>query len=166
MSAELPPAAVARLVAHAEAEPEREVCGFVVSAPGAAEPASPAHGDRDPAAAARGAGDPEVWPVPNAARDPAVAFAVAPEVLLAVHARLAREGRRLLAIYHSHPGGTPELSPTDRAEALAGGAPLHPGAALVVLALRDGRVTAIRAHRWEGSRFAGVALPVPDRCAP
>ncbi len=130
----------ARLAALAEAEPGREACGLVVSA------------SRDLP------GDPEAWPVPNAAPDPRRAFALAPEALLGALRRLEAEGRVLLAVYHSHPGGGADLSARDLDGALCEGLPVLEGVAQVVVALEGGRACTVRAHRWADGRYRGTDL--------
>lgn len=136
--AEDPLAALApRLAALAEAEPAREVCGLVVGG---------------------GGGPAEAWPLPNAAPDPRRAFALAPAALLAALRRLEREGRALLAVYHSHPAGGADLSARDLEGALSDGTPLLGGVAQIVVALEGGRASTIRAHRWSGGSFQGADL--------
>lgn len=137
-TADEPLLAVAPILAGlAEAAPDREVCGLVVTGPG---------------------GAPEAWPVPNRAGDPRRGFALGPEELLRALQRLDEEGRVLLAVYHSHPAGGAELSARDLDGALAGGAPVLEGVAQVVVALEGGRAATVRAHRWLGSRYQGVDL--------
>ena len=126
-----------RLAALAEAAPEREVCGLVVG---------------DPAGLA------EVWPLTNAAPDPRRAFALGPQDLLEALRRLEREGRTLLAVYHSHPSGGADLSALDLANALSDGTPLLEGVAQVVVALQGGKASTVRAHRWMDGRYRGRDL--------
>lgn len=121
-----------RLAALAEAEPDREVCGLVEQGPGGALRAVP---------------------LPNQAADPAAAFALAPEDVLAALRREAAGEGKVLAVYHSHPRGGPDLSARDLAEALAAGQPLLPGVDQVVVALRGGRAERVRWHRWDGARY-------------
>ncbi|MBK9517303.1 MAG: Mov34/MPN/PAD-1 family protein [Anaeromyxobacter sp.] len=130
-------AAVPRLVALAEAEPGREACGLVVALPGR---------------------PPEPWPFANAAPDPSRRFELAPRDLLTALTRLDELGGALLAIYHSHLSGGPGLSAADLDAALAGGQPLWPGVAQLVVALEQGRAVAVRCHRWAGASFEGRDL--------
>jgi len=125
------------LAALAEAEPGQEICGLVV---------------------ARADGQPEAWPLRNAAPDPRRAFALDPSDLLVALRRLDGEGLALLAVYHSHPEGGAELSARDLDGALANGAPLLGGVAQLVVALRAGRASTVRAHRWALGRFQGMDL--------
>jgi len=133
-----PLAAVApALVALAEAEPGREVCGLVVSSP---------------------VGPPEPWPLPNEAARPERAYQVAPEAMLAALRRLDAEGRALLAVFHSHPAGGADLSRSDLGAALVDGRPLLEGVAQIVVSLEAGRAVKVRAHRWTNHQFEGDDL--------
>jgi len=116
------------LAALSEADPGREVCGFVLEAPDGAVAVHPAR---------------------NAAPDPRRRFEVDVRDLLAVH-RLARDGGpKVVAVYHSHPSGGAALSAVDRAALLLeDGRPLLPGVDLVVVGLRQGRADEVRVHRW------------------
>lgn len=120
-----------RLAALAEGSPEAEVCGLLVSL---GEEVSP-------------------WPMRNVAAAPATAFELDPRELLAALRRLDREGGELLAVYHSHLAGGADLSTRDLAGALAGGSPVLPGVAQLVVALEQGRADRIGVHRWSGTRF-------------
>jgi proteasome lid subunit RPN8/RPN11 len=115
------------LAALAEADPDREVCGFVLAA-------------QD--------GSVELSAARNVAAEPARRFEVDPRDLLAVHRLERAGGPRLAAVYHSHPTGDAGLSATDRAALLLDGAPLLPGVELVVVGVRGGRAVEVRLHRW------------------
>jgi len=130
-----------RLVALAEGDATREVCGLVVGFPGGVEP----------------------WPFENRATDPRRAFALGPSDLLVALRRLEGEGRALLAVYHSHPSGGADLSRRDVDQALADGAPLLGGVAQLVVALERGRAVRVRAHRWKGDHFEGEDLWTPEQ---
>jgi proteasome lid subunit RPN8/RPN11 len=143
-----PLAAVARaLAALAEADPGREVCGLVVSSPEGAEP----------------------WLMANHAPAPERAFAIDPGELLGALRRLEAEGRVLLAVFHSHPKGGPDLSRRDLDQALVDGEPLLQGVAQIVVEVDQGRARRVRAHRWGSNHFEGVDLwtgeqgPLPVR---
>ncbi len=56
-------------------------------------------------------------PVPNAASDPQRHYLAEPEALLSALKDADARGDDLVAIYHSHPGGVPHPSDTDRADA-------------------------------------------------
>jgi proteasome lid subunit RPN8/RPN11 len=124
-----------RLVELAERDPGREVCGLVVTLPSSGA---------------------EAWPLPNRAAHPGRAFRLGPAEVLAALRRLEAEGRALLAVYHSHPAGGPDLSARDLAEAVVDGKPLLQGVLQVVIALDGGRATRVRAHRWTGQRYEAI----------
>jgi proteasome lid subunit RPN8/RPN11 len=136
--ATLPPEAVARVAALAEADAGREVCGLVFRLPG---------------------GGHEVVPIanteaPERARD---GFRMEERALLA--ALLAWEGRGAVvaAVYHSHVEAGPELSRRDREGLTLGGSPTFPGADLLVVSLRAGRAVEATVQRWNGRTFAATA---------
>jgi proteasome lid subunit RPN8/RPN11 len=122
------------LVREAERDPSRECCGLVTAGP---------------------SGRLRLQPVANVAATPASAFELCPTDLLAALRRLDSDGARLVAVYHAHLFGGPELSTRDLEAALLDGRPLLAGVEQVVIALRGGRAVEIRAHAWDGAVFAG-----------
>ncbi len=129
-----------RLAALAEANPGQEVCGFAVGA---------------------GEGGAELWPARNASDDPARAFQVAPGEVLRALRQADERGRRLLALYHSHPSGGSRLSPRDLDGLTVDGAPVLPGAELWVVALERGAAVEIRAYAWADGGYAERCLRRP-----
>jgi len=137
----------ARLAALAEADPGEEVCGFIVE---------------------DAAGRLEVVPVRNVAgevpgpldlpRDARRAFLADPSAHLSLSRRMAAEGGRIAAAYHSHVDAPAELSAVDLDQALAGGEPLHPGVDLVVIGTRDGKASEMRTFSWMEGAFRGIAI--------
>jgi len=125
-----------RLSALAEADPQNEVCGFVV-------------------AGARG--DLEVIPVRNVAGEGGRLFEADPAAHLALSRRLRREGGRIAAVFHSHVDGPARLSAVDLAGAVLGNGPALPGVDQIVAALESGKIKEIRVFAWTGSTFAAVA---------
>ena len=121
-------AVLAQLLAIAEAEPAREVCGFVLEG--------------------AGGGRPEILALHNASEEPERAFRVAPGDVLHVLRMVERERRGLAALYHSHPSGGSSLSPRDLADLTIDGAPLLPGVELWVVGMDAGKAVEVRAHRW------------------
>ncbi len=117
------------LVRLAEAEPEREVCGFIVAAED---------------------GGLEVLPVPNVAGDAhaRTRFELDPAAHLALSRRLRLEGRRPVALYHSHVEGGADLSPVDRERMVLDGVPVLPGVDPVVIAMRSGKAEEVRMFTW------------------
>jgi proteasome lid subunit RPN8/RPN11 len=125
------------LVALAEADPGREVCGLIVAG-------------SDGLAVA--------WSLPNRAAVPAQAFELAPEAMLAALRRIDAEGTALLAVFHSHPDGGADLSRRDLELALADGEPLLQGVAQVVVSMSSGRALLVRVHRWSDHQFGGSTI--------
>lgn len=132
-----PPAVWQGLARAAEADPGREVCGFVVRSAG---------------------GELEVAPVPNAAPpgEAATAFAMDGAAQLRVLLRLEEEGGAVVAVYHSHLESAAVPSVADLAGALCAGRPAWPGAEYVVIALRGGRAVDIRRYRLADGAFAAL----------
>jgi len=139
-----------RLAALAEADPEREVCGVVVER---------ASGSLEVVAIPNAAGDVEGPPGGGASKRHA--FLLDPAAHLALARRLRREGGRIAALYHSHVDGPASLSRTDRETLAVDGEPVLPGADLVVLGSRRGKITEIQVFRWCGATFLPAGrLPV------
>ena len=136
-AAPYPPAVWHALARHAESDPAREVCGFLVR---------------------RGSGDLEVVPIPNAAEagEARRAFAMEPAAQLRVLRRLSLEGGEVVAVYHSHLDAPAVPSEEDLAAVLCDGDPVWPGVEHVVVAVRGGRAGDIRRYRLAGAAFQQV----------
>jgi proteasome lid subunit RPN8/RPN11 len=80
------------LQAHAQGDPDHERCGLLAGRDGVITHAYPAR---------------------NAASDPATRYEIAPEELFRMMREIRGAGLQLLGIYHSHPNGANEPSPTD-----------------------------------------------------
>jgi len=89
----LPAAVAAQITAHARSQPEREVCGLV---------------------SALDTGDLQVHAVENVAAQPDVRFEMDPRQQIHALQQMREQGRRLFAIYHSHPRGPDTPSALDR----------------------------------------------------
>lgn len=124
------------LVAIAESEPVREVCGFVLG--GAA------------------GGPPRVVELRNAAEDPARAFRMDPGEVLSVLRRVEREGCGIAAMYHSHPSGGPALSARDLADLTMESGPILPGVELWVIGMEGGKAVELRSYRWIDGGYAEI----------
>ena len=141
-------ALLARIAALCEADPEREVCGFVVRRGGALE----------------------VEPVPNVAdryhaKDPVrfprtsrESYLMDPRSQLQVLESLDRDGADIVAIWHSHVEVGAYFSAKDQADAVIDGVQQVPGAEYLVLGVRGGIVTEMKRYRWNGHDFAQSAL--------
>jgi proteasome lid subunit RPN8/RPN11 len=140
---------VARLAALAEADPCREVCGFVTVAPDGEVKVVPARnvvGERE-------------W-APGTPGDARRAYLADPAAHLALSRRLRREGGRVAAVYHSHVDAPARLSTADVEQALCDGAPVAPGVDQIVIGTRSGKVTEIQVFRWmDGAFRAAARLP-------
>jgi [CysO sulfur-carrier protein]-S-L-cysteine hydrolase len=131
---------LARVAALCEADPEREVCGFVVRRGGALEVvpvpnvADRAHAD-----------DPARYP-----RTSRTSYLMDPRAQLRVHASLEDGGGELVAVWHSHVEVGAYFSDKDRADALVDGRPLLPGVEYLVVGVAGGKVTETRRYVFEG----------------
>jgi proteasome lid subunit RPN8/RPN11 len=141
---------LARIVALAESDPEREVCGFVVRL-----------GDGELAVAPmrNALGDPDA--PPGLPSSPSRGYLVDPREQLRLFGRLRRDGGQLVAAYHSHVDGAATFSAVDREQALVDGRPVLPGTDHVVLGLGGGRVREIQRFWWDGNDFASESMQVP-----
>ncbi len=137
------PRLLARIDALCEADPEREVCGFVVRRGGAllVEPI-PNVADRYHAK------DPVRFP-----RTSRESYLMDPKAQLRVLEDVARDGGEVVAVWHSHVDVGAYFSAKDRADAVVDGAPLVPGAEYLVLGVSGGRVTERKRYRFESGDF-------------
>jgi proteasome lid subunit RPN8/RPN11 len=133
---ELLDAVLGRIVAIAEADPDREVCGFVL---------------------ANAAAGPVVVGARNAAEDPSTGFRIDPADVLAILRRAERGGAEVAAVFHSHPSGGGALSARDHDGFSARGSPVLPGAQVWIIAMERGRAIEVRAHRWTSAGYAEVS---------
>lgn len=134
---------LARIVERCEADPEREVCGFVVRRGGAddvvqLENVADRYHARDPAA------------FPRTSRD---SYLMDPRAQLRLQEELAAADGRIVAVWHSHVEVGAYFSAKDRADAVIDGAQVIPGAEYVVLGVRGGKVTEVRRFRCEYGEF-------------
>lgn len=139
---------VARLAALCEADPEREVCGFLLRRDGAlhvvpVENAADRYHALDPAR------------FPRTGRD---SYLMDPKAQLRIHRELEAWGGEIAAIWHSHVEVGAYFSAKDRADAVVEGQPTVPGAEYLVLGVRGGRVTEVKRFRWDGHDFVEDAL--------
>lgn len=142
------PQVLARIARLCEADPEREVCGFVV----------------------RRGGDLEVIAIPNVAdryhaRDPSrfprtsrASYLMEPRAQLRVLEELESTGGAVAAVWHSHVDIGAYFSAKDRADAVIDGVQQVPGAEYLVFGVQGGRVTEVKRYRLEGSEFIETSL--------
>jgi proteasome lid subunit RPN8/RPN11 len=142
------PGFIARIVALCEADPAREVCGFLLRRDGALHVVPvPNAADRYHAA------DPAHFP--RTSRD---SYLMDPKEQLRVHRELEQWGGEIAAVWHSHVEVGAYFSAKDRADAAVEGRPVVPGAEYLVLGVKGGRVTEVKRFRWDGGDFAEVPL--------
>lgn len=139
---------VARLVALCEADPEREVCGFLLRRDGALHVVPIGN-----AADRYHALDPERFP--RTSRD---SYLMDPKEQLRVHRELESGGGEIAAVWHSHVEVGAYFSAKDQADAVIDGVQQVPGAEYLVLGVRGGIVTEMKRYRWNGHDFAQSAL--------
>ena len=143
-----PPEVVARIAALCEADPAREVCGFVVR---------------------RGARL-EVVPIPNVAdryhgadpgrfpRTSRESYLMDPKAQLSLHREIDVQGGEIVAVWHSHVEADAYFSEKDRADAVVDGLQTVPGSEYLVLSVRGGRVVEAKRFRWDGATFIESAI--------
>jgi [CysO sulfur-carrier protein]-S-L-cysteine hydrolase len=137
------PELLTRLARLCEADPEREVCGFVVRRGGALEAVEIRN-----VADAYHAQDPAHFP-----RTSRESYLMDPRAQLRLHEALDREGGVIVAVWHSHVEVGAYFSAKDRADAVVDGVQLVPGAEYLVLGVRGGRVDEVRRYVWRGGEF-------------
>lgn len=99
--------------------------------------------------------------IDNRLRSP-VAFELDPRQQLAAEREAFDRRERMIAIVHSHPDGTAELSARDRRDAAPNDTPLYPGASWLVVAVHRGKAVDARLFSWrEGGGFEQTATRSP-----
>ena len=145
----LTPDEVERIQAQAVAEYPAESCGVVLTRNGERQllPCRNVQNELH-------ARDPERHP-----RDARTAYYIDPADLLRI-GRLEGDGFTVSVIYHSHINAGAYFSETDRRNAMLGDEPSYPQTTYVVTSVREGRVDAMAAFKWDPSQrdFAPVEL--------
>lgn len=143
-----PPDVLARIAALCEADPAREVCGFVVRRGARLEVVPiPNVADRYHAA------DPERFP-----RTSRESYLMDPKAQLSLHREIDAQGGEIVAVWHSHVEAGAYFSEKDRADAVVDGLQAVPGAEYLVLSVRGGRVVEAKRFRWDGATFVQSAI--------
>jgi len=143
VSARYPQEIVREIVARCEADPEREVCGFVVRIGGAL-----AVREIENVADRYHAADPVHFP--RTSRD---SYLMDPKSQLRAHRELADRGGEIVAVWHSHVEVGAYFSTKDREDAVVDGIQQVPGAEYLVFGVRAGRVTEAKLYRWADGDF-------------
>jgi desampylase len=94
----------------------------------------------------------EILPAANTRASPD-RYEIAPEAVLAADRRARESGRLLLGAWHSHPGGPPVPSDTDRAEA-------WPDWCYLIVGLAESAQPKLRAWRLLGEDFVADTLEI------
>jgi proteasome lid subunit RPN8/RPN11 len=122
------------LQAHAQSEPAHERCGLLAG--------------RDDGAITR------VLHAHNIAGDPATQYEIAPAELFQLMREIRSSGLQLLGIYHSHPHGANEPSPTDIARAY------YPDAAYFIISPLPEAEKPVRAFSIRDGSMAELRISV------
>ncbi|MBM3554294.1 MAG: M67 family metallopeptidase [Alphaproteobacteria bacterium] len=126
----LGPGLMARIEAHAARARPAEACGLLIGRDGPEGPLVEA-----------------IHESANLAPEATRRFEIDPSLQIAVQRELRGGDKRVIGVYHSHPGGTARPSPTDAGEAN------DPDLAWLILG-DDG----VRAYRWTGKDFVAIGL--------
>jgi proteasome lid subunit RPN8/RPN11 len=139
------------MVAHCEATPDAEACGFVVRRGGALEVVPmPNVADRYHAA------EPAHFP-----RTSRTSYVIDPRAQLRLQRELRADAGEIVAVWHSHVEVGAYFSDKDRADAVVDGVQAVPGAEYVVLGVRGGRVREARRYEYTGGEFVETVVDVP-----
>jgi proteasome lid subunit RPN8/RPN11 len=143
------PQVLERIDRLAEADPGREVCGFVLARPG---------------------GSLDVVPIPNVAdryherdarlfpRTARESYLMDPLTQLRVLEEVASGRSEVVAIFHSHVEAGAYFSAKDREDAVVDGVLQIPGAEHLVVSVRSGVVTERKRFVWDGQNFGDIPL--------
>ena len=145
-----PPEALARVIELCEADPESEVCGFIVRREETLEVVA-----IDNVADRYHAADPAAFP--RTSRD---SYLMDPMAQLRLLRDVERCGAALVTVWHSHVEVGAYFSAKDRADAVIDGVQQVPGAEYLVLGVRRGRVTEVKRYLHTGTEFIEIALDV------
>ena len=123
----------AQLVEQVRRSPARECCGLLAGRDGTVT---------------------RSFPAVNAASDPAISYDIAPEELFRLMREMRAAGLELLGIYHSHPNGQNEPSPSDVERAY------YPDAAYFIISPREDAAQPVRAFSIRDGRVAELAFEI------
>jgi len=150
MPTKYPLETVREIVARCEADPSREVCGFVIRTGDALEVR-----EVENAADRYHASDPVHFP-----RTSRESYLMDPRGQLRVHRELAASGGEIVAVWHSHVEVGAHFSAKDREDAVIDGVQQVPGAEYLVFGVQAGRVTDAKRYRFAGGDFVEAPLPL------
>lgn len=131
MSRQIPRQLAVQLLAEAQKNSEREICGLIGGVNGEAS---------------------KIYPITNISPNPESLFEMDPAGQIAAMRDIREEGTSLWAIYHSHPHAPAEPSRKDLADAN------YPDAIYLVISLNTEGVLEMRGYLIEDDRFREIAL--------
>lgn len=131
MTVQLDRTIVNRILAHAQQQPEQEVCGLIGASSGVAR---------------------RVYPVRNAAGETDHLFAMDPQQQIDAMRSMRENGEELFAIYHSHPHAPATPSALDLEQAA------YPDALYLIISLNTKGVLELQGFRLRGSAVETVPL--------
>ncbi len=131
MAIQLDRALINQIMAHAQRNPEREVCGLVSTKDGELQP---------------------LYPIANVATDAGRLFAMDPRQQIDAMRRMREHGEQLFAIYHSHPHAPAEPSALDLEQAA------YPEALYLIISLNTKGVLEMKGYRLQDKRLQPVEL--------
>jgi proteasome lid subunit RPN8/RPN11 len=122
---------VDEMLAHARNQPHRECCGLLAGSGGLIS---------------------RIFPAVNVAADPAKNYEIAPAEVCAFMRTIREENLEFLGIYHSHPNGKSEPSPTDIDLAY------YPDVAYFIISVQS--VPAVRAHSIQDGAVKELSIEI------
>lgn len=90
-------------------------------------------------------------------RDARTGYFVDPKEVYGLSERLKKEGKNILAFYHSHPDHESYFSAEDHSAAVMWGEPVYPGAVYVVISVFAGKVKEAKVFEWDGKTYSASA---------
>jgi proteasome lid subunit RPN8/RPN11 len=87
-------------------------------------------------------------------RDARTGYFVDPKEVFDLVNRVRREGKTILAFYHSHPDHECYFSREDHAGAVMFGEPVYPGALYIVISVIGGDVKEAVVFSWDGKTYS------------
>jgi len=87
-------------------------------------------------------------------RDARTGYFVDPKEVFTLVSRAQKEGKRILAFYHSHPDHDCYFSQEDHAGAVMFGEPVYPDAVYIVISVKNGEVKKAVVFAWDGATYS------------
>ncbi len=94
-------------------------------------------------------------------RDARTGYFVDAKEVYTVVTRTQKEGKNILAFYHSHPDHESYFSQEDLAAAVMWDEPVYPGAVYIVISVFGGKAKEAKVFAWDGRGYGPAAsLPI------